>query len=364
MESRSLFLKHLSLEDLGWSAFFAAGLAEVAQPGMVPARVVQQNRSLYRVRSQTGDWLAEVAGKVRYVAEECGDVPAVGDWVAVTLRPEEGRARIECILPRRGRLSRKAAGRGLTQQIVAANLDVVFIVTALDRDFNLRRIERYLALVWDSSARPIVLLNKADLCQEVEVRAAEVAGVSCGVTVHCLSAWSGYGVEAVGGFIRPGETAAFVGSSGVGKSTIINALAGETLPTQAVREGDDRGRHTTTTRQMFFLSGGGMVIDTPGMRELQLWEKEAGVGQTFSDVLDLAGQCRFRNCSHRGEPGCAVAEAMKDGRVAEERLESYRKLEAELRYQKSREDPVLAREQKERWKKIHKAIRKMPDKRG
>jgi len=324
--------------------------------------VVEEFKGCQRVRAEQGEYLAEIAGKIRYHAEDRDDLPAVGDWVGIAPRPEEGRARIECILPRRTKLSRKVAGRGVSEQIVATNLDTVFVVSALNREFNVRRIERYLAVVWDSGARPVVLLNKADLCANAAARAAEVEMVALGTPVHLLSALAGTGLEAVREYLARGETAAFVGSSGVGKSTIINMLAGaESLRVQAVREDDDRGRHTTTSRHMIFLPGGGMVIDTPGMRELQLWDSEEGVAQAFGDIATLAQRCKFRNCSHRGEPGCAVEAAILSGLLEHERLENHRKLQAELRFQERKIDPQVARQDKEKWKKIHKAMRNKPN---
>jgi len=285
----------------------------------------------------------------------------VGDWVAVTPRPEGDRARIEWILPRRTKLSRKVAGRALSEQIVATNLDTVFVVGALNREFNVRRIERYLTVVWDSGARPVVLLNKADLCAEADARAAEVESIALGTNVHLLSAREGTGLEVLQEYLRHGETAAFVGSSGVGKSTIINSLTGlESLRVQPVRGDDDRGQHTTTSRQMIFLPGGGIVIDTPGMRELQLWDGDEGMAQAFADIASLAQNCKFRDCRHRGEPGCAVEEAIENGLLERERLENQRKLQAELRFQERKMDPRVAREDKEKWKKIHKAMRDKP----
>lgn len=355
-------LKDLHLHDLGWNAFFASHfsslLSELRQPLLSPARVVEELKRFYRVRSEGGEYLAQVAGRVRYHAEDREDLPAVGDWVAIAPRPEEGRARIECILPRRTKLSRQAAGRGQGEQIVATNLDVVFVVSSLNREMSLRRIERYLAVVWESGARPVVLLNKADLCAEAGARAAEVESIALGVPVHLLSALERSGLDTVRKYLARGETAAFVGSSGVGKSTIINALSGaESLKVQPVREHDDRGLHTTTSRQMFFLPGGGIVIDTPGMRELQLWDSNQGVEQAFEDIVALAERCKFRDCSHRGEPGCEVVAAVVNGLLEPERLENHRKLEAELRFQERKVDPQMAREVKQQWKRIHKAMR-------
>ena len=349
------------IADLGWNSFFESYFAEFKQFGLLPARVVEEFKGFYRVRSAQAEYLAESAGKLQHQAVSREDLPAVGDWVVVMARPEEGRARIEHILPRQTKLSRKVAGREMSEQIVATNLDTVFVVSALNREFNLRRIERYLTIVWDSGARPVVLLNKADLCLDAAAHAADVESIAQGTPVHLLSALAKTGLEAVRAYLARGTTAAFVGSSGVGKSTIINGLADASLRVQAVRKQDDRGQHTTTSRQMIFLSGGGMLIDTPGMRELQLLQHEQGEAQAFEDIATLSQGCKFRDCSHRGEPGCAVDAAVEEGELPFERLENYRKLLAELRFQERKMNPEVARQDREKWKKIHKAMRNRPE---
>jgi ribosome biogenesis GTPase len=359
IRSFTVHLKDLHLEDLGWNSFFESHFSDLRRAALSPARVVEELKGFYRVRTEGGEYLSEIAGRVRYQAEDAKDLPAVGDWVAVAPRPQEGRARIECILPRRTKLSRKVAGREQSEQIVATNVDIVFIVSSLNHELNLRRIERYLTVVWESGARPVVLLNKADLCADADVRAANVESIALGVSVHSLSAMEGSGLEGVRKYLVRGETAAFVGSSGVGKSTIISVLARvQSLRVQPVRENDDRGRHTTTSRQMIFLPSGGIVIDTPGMRELQPWDSDEGVEQAFQDIVSLGRHCKFRDCRHRGEPGCEVEAAILNGQLERERLESHRKLEAELRFQQRKLDPRMESEVKEQWKKIHKTMRR------
>lgn len=348
----------LSLARLGWSPFFAAAFAPLAAEGVVPARVSVEHRSVYGLLTADGEAWGEVAGRLRHAAEGHADLPAVGDWVAVRMRGGEERATIHAVLPRRTRFSRRRAGSEVEEQVVAANVDTVFVVTSLNRDFNPRRIERYLAMAWDSGAEPVVLLTKADLCADPAALLAEAEQVAYGVPVHLVSAADGRGVEAVRAYLGEGRTGVFLGSSGVGKSTLANRLLGaEVLATRQVREGDDKGRHTTTHRQLVVLSGGGLLLDTPGMRELQLWGGGEGVDAAFADVEALAAGCRFADCTHAAEPGCAVLRAVETGALEAERLESWRKLLREARHLALKADPRLRAEENRKTRWLHKTLR-------
>ena len=352
----------LDLESLGWSPFFERQIDSSGDAGLLPARVIEEHRDRCRVLAACGELLAEVPGALRHGACRGADLPVTGDWVLV--HPAgEGRAVIRRLLERRTRFSRRAAGRREAEQVVAANVDTVFVVQGLDGDFNLRRLERYLARLWESGARLVVLLNKADLCADPAAYAAEAERVAGGAPVHPVSAVLPGGLDPVQAYLAPGLTASFVGSSGVGKSTLVNRLAGEEL--LAVREisAPGRGRHTTTARRLVPLPGRGLLLDTPGMRSLGLWAGERGFAQAFEDVEALGRECRFQDCSHGPEPGCAVRAALASGALAPDRFESFLKLQAELRYEARRHDHALQLEETKKWRRIHLEQRRMPDKR-
>ncbi|UFJ40574.1 ribosome small subunit-dependent GTPase A [Brevibacillus humidisoli] len=348
----------MELRTLGWSHFFQQAFAPYQEQGFVPGRVALEHQHLYRVYSEYGELLAEIAGKIRHMASGREDYPAVGDWVVLRARPEEQRATIQAILPRISKFSRKAAGRTLEEQIVAANVDTVFLVNALNHDFNLRRMERYLILAWESGANPVIVLSKADLCAEREQRLQEVNSIAFGVPVHLVSSVSGEGINELFAYAQEGQTVALLGSSGAGKSTLVNRLYGEEIQeVQEVRQKDDRGRHTTTHREMILLPGGGLLIDTPGMRELQLWDADEGFGDAFEDIEALAAECYFRDCSHHSEPRCAVNAAIEDGRLERSRLDSYRKLQRELAYLARKDDRKAQAAEREKWKKVSQQLK-------
>jgi ribosome biogenesis GTPase len=349
-----------ALSGLGLTPDVAAAFAPLAAEGLALGRVVASHTPrLLRVGMADAERLAEVGGSLRHGAASALDLPTVGDWVGVRLREETHRPLVQAVLARRTAFIRRAAGDRTVAQVLAANVDTAFLVVGLDNDYNLRRLERTLVLAWESGASPVVVLNKADLAAgALDARLAEVEGVAAGVPVLALAAKKGEGLEALQPWLLPGRTVVLLGSSGVGKSTIVNRLLGrEKQRTQEVREADQRGRHTTTHRELVALPGGALLLDTPGLREIQLWSEGAGFEAAFDDVLTLGGGCRFRDCGHRGEPGCAVRAAVDAGRLAGGRLDSYLKLQAELRSLEVREDPQRRREERSRWKAIHKSMR-------
>lgn len=347
------------LRALGWDDTFAAAFAPFAERQWQPARVALEHQHIYRLYTATGECLARVRGRLRHRAEAREAFPAVGDWVAMTQPQGDGDAVIEATLPRRSKFSRKAAGDLTEEQIVAANIDIVFLVSGLDHDFNPRRIERYLVTAWDGGARPVILLNKADLVADDQARfIAEVEAIAAGTPVHLVSTRTRQGFELFDQYLSVGVTGAFLGSSGVGKSTLINGLLGEDRQrTKEVRASDQRGRHTTTHRELLMLPSGGLLIDTPGMREVQLWE--GNVEETFGDIEALAEGCQFRDCRHDREPNCAVRAAVEAGTLPEGRLASFQKLQQELTYQATRQDQQAQIAQKRKWKVINKSVRQM-----
>lgn len=346
------------LSAYGWDARWTAAFAPLAATGLAPARVVLEHTHIYRIASDRGELLARVSGRLRHTAAGRRDFPAVGDWIGYRFDAQGGRALIHAIVERRSRLSRKIAGTTTDEQVVAANIDTIFIVMGLDRDFNARRLERYLVLAWDSGASPVVLLNKADLSEHAGDRLGELSGLLRGVPAHVTSARTEEGLAPLAPYLQSGRTLALIGTSGVGKSTIINRLIGrELLPTREVRASDSRGRHTTRHRQLVLLPGGAMLVDTPGMRELQLWESAQGFTEAFEDIESLAADCRFSDCQHRTEPDCAIRAAVDEGRISEARLENYLKLQGERRHLEERIDEHAQQEAKRRAKTLSKAIK-------
>jgi ribosome biogenesis GTPase len=348
----------LDLTALGWSARLEESFAPHAATGLQPARVSLEHTHIYRVLTADGELLARVAGRLRHRAAERADYPAVGDWVAIARDRHDGDARIHAILPRTSRFSRRAAGDVTEEQIVAANIDTVFIVGGLDGDFNPRRLERYLVVARESGASPVIVLNKADLSDNPDARVEEVRALAADTPVHAVSARNPASLEVLKQYLGYGQTGALLGSSGVGKSSIVNRLVGhDLLPTREVRESDSRGRHTSANRQLVRLPETGVLIDTPGMRELQLWETGEGLADTFGDIEELAGSCRFRDCRHRTEPGCAVLDAVAKGALPADRLTSFQKLADEQVYQAQQQDQRAAIEAKRKGRIGAKALR-------
>ena len=343
----------MDLTSFGWSEFFESGFSLFERHGYTAGRVALEHKNLYRVYTEYGDVLAELSGKLRYEAVNRSDLPAVGDWVVVRVRPEGDRVIILAVLPRRTSFARKTAGSRTEEQIVGTNIDTVFLLTSLNQDFSLRRIERYLLIAWESGADPIIVLSKSDLCDRVAETIDEVRSVARGVAIHAVSVVTGEGVQDIVQYFRHGKTVALLGSSGVGKSSLINHLAGaDLLKVQTVREHDDRGRHTTTHRELVLLPTGGLVLDTPGMRELQLWDGEESLQLVFDDIEELAGRCYFSDCQHEDEPRCAIREALAAGTIDAGRYQSYEKLQKELKYQARRKDKLSEIVEKKKWKKL------------
>jgi ribosome biogenesis GTPase len=355
----------VSITLWGWNSYFEAFWSGGEWKNAVPARVIAQQRKYWRVGGDFGECWAEASGKLRLAADEGGDWPAVGDWVAAEVHGADAAAMIQEVLPRRSEFVRKMAGKKMDEQVIAANVDTALLVSSLDGDFSPRRVERYLAQCWESGARPVIVLNKADACRDVREKAAEMERVAVGTVVCVVSARTGQGFGDLEEFLKPGQTLVLLGSSGVGKSTIANRLLGEAVQdVQPVRESDSKGRHTTTARELFVLPGGALLMDTPGLREMQLWDAEQGVAQTFVDIDALATQCRFVDCRHEGEPGCAVLEAVSSGELDAARLENRRKLLREQEFLQRKIDPEARQEHKELWKKMHRAQRQKYDQRA
>lgn len=335
----------MDLTKLGWNSFFEKGYKEFIENNAKenidyePARIFSEARGYYKIYTKAGEYMAEVSGKMRFMAFEKRDYPAIGDWVVVSVRGNEENAIIHGVLPRKSKFSRKEAGLKTNEQILTSNVDTVFLVNALNNNFNVRRIERYLILAWESGANPVIVLSKADLCDDIDQKVNEVELSAIGVPCHVVSTVTGQGIDELKQYFSEGKTVSLLGSSGVGKSTLINFIMGrEVQKTSSTRESDDKGRHTSTSREMFLLAEGGLIVDTPGMRELQLWNADEGISETFTDIEELSKQCKFRDCTHEKEPGCAVREAIEQGVISADRLTNYRRLQKELRHIQRKQD--------------------------
>lgn len=355
----------MTLAQLGWNEYFSQAFAPHAASGCLPARVTLELKGYFEVTGEFGAKLGQCTGKYINAALTPAEFPAIGDWVTVT--PQAGdanRMHIHSLLPRRTKFSRKAAGEQELEQIVAANIDTVFLVSAYDGNYHLHRVERYLAAAWSSGAQPVILLNKADLADDTEKLKSELAGAAPDLPVFVVSAQTRRGLKALAPYLQPGMTVALLGSSGVGKSTLINRLVGENLQfTQEVRADDNKGRHTTTQRELLVAPDGFIVIDTPGMREIQPWVAEASVKAAFADILALTTRCKFRDCSHTVEPGCAVQAAIAGGTLGASRWHSCRRMMSASVQEQTYGDRRAEQEKKRGAKKHNKSLRKrVPEK--
>jgi ribosome biogenesis GTPase len=350
----------ISLEHLGYDSFVAQHATAILEKGWALARVTQEHRGSYNIRTDMVELPAEVAGRMMFQAASRIDYPAIGDWVVVELYNDNRRAVIRSVLPRRTTLVRKAIGKNTEQQIIATNVDIVFIVQALDQNFNLSRIERYLVVARESGATPILVCSKKDCCSAdfVEQIKKETQTLANGMSVVLYDIHNAEEIASIGAFIHIGQTCCFIGPSGAGKTTLINKLVGhEVLATGEVREFDAKGRHTTTARQLIVMEHGGMLIDTPGIRELGVWSSATGIDETFDDIQELASQCRFRDCTHTHEPHCAVQQAIENKTLSAERFDSFLKLQHETEHVEAKKSRATATEKKERDKQRSKAIK-------
>ncbi|MFC5591768.1 ribosome small subunit-dependent GTPase A [Sporosarcina soli] len=355
------------LSDYGWNRTYETSWNEMNEdPKMkkcVSGRVTLEHKRMYRVITAEGEWLSVCSGAMQHDALERRDFPAVGDWVAVEKMPGEERGIIHAILPRHSLFSRKAAGSTIVEQIIATNIDIVFLVMSMNKDFNARRLERYLVAAYDSGANPVVVLTKKDVCDDPSFYIKEAQNIALGAQVVAVSNVTGEGIDELTALLKDGKTAALLGSSGVGKSSLTNAICGgETMAVQGIREDDDKGRHTTTHRELVQIPGGGILIDTPGMREFQLWDTHESLDSGFKDIEAFAEACKFNDCQHNNEPGCAVQEALATGELPADRYASYLKLQKELAYLDRKMDRAAQAEERNKWKQITKSMRKHPSK--
>lgn len=368
----------MNLEQFGWNQFFQNNFEQIKQENeskfhytYIAGRISIIQKTICKVLTELGELdavisskirenLVEKTGKSRYRRKELILNPAVGDWVLLTYDPKDKKAIIRGILPRKSKFSRNAAGTAITkEQVIASNIDTVFLVSAMNHDFNPRRIERYLTAVWDSGSNPVIILNKSDLCDDINGRISEVECVTFGVPIHAMSALNNQGVDQLNQYLIEGKTCIFLGSSGVGKSTIINNILGKNRQKiQEISNSNDKGKHTTSNRELIVLPNGGMVIDTPGLREIQLWKTEDSVTDLFEDIEQLARQCKFSDCQHDTEPDCAVKQAIENGDLSEKRLQNYYKLQRELAYIERKEQRKRNRRIRISYKQAEKNRRK------
>lgn len=357
------------LNDYGWNTFHEANWEEMNNDlkinKCIPGRVVLEHKRMYRVVTTEGEWLAVCSGSMQYEAEERQDFPAVGDWVAIEKMPGEERGIIHAIFPRTSLFSRKVAGLTIAEQIIAVNIDIVFLVMSMNQDFNSRRLERYLVAAYDSGATPVVVLTKKDLCDDPPYYISEAENIAIGAEIFTVSNITGEGIKELTSLLDGGKTAALLGSSGVGKSSLTNAICGDnTMAIQDIREDDAKGRHTTTHRELIKIPTGGVLIDTPGMREFQLWDNNESLSAGFKDIESLALSCKFNNCQHNSEPGCAIQKALASGDLLEDRYANYLKLQKELAFLDRKMDRAAQAEERKKWKDITKQMRNHPSKRN
>lgn len=348
-----------TIKSLGWNSFYQDKLSNRVEKDLIPARVAVENKNNFILYTEYGEIPGEVSGRLLFTSDNTSSLPKVGDWVLVDLYDNNTLAIINEVMPRRTKLSRKVAGNKSDEQIIASNIDTIFIVQSADETFNLNRIERYLVAVKNSGANPVVLLSKSDLCDDVEGYIESTKNSAHTVDVFAISVKDTNSIEVISTIISEGETIALIGPSGVGKSTLINELIGEERQSvNEVRLGDSKGKHTTTKRELIMLPGGGLIIDTPGMREFQLWSDDVSLNSAFPEIDSLSEDCKYKDCSHIHEAGCAVLDAVNRGIIKAKRYANYLKMRKELTYLENRINESARSVEKKKWKSIHKEIKR------